>query len=307
MSEKKRCVIVGGADIGDYARVKQYLREDDAIVFCDSGLKHLEALDVKPALIVGDFDSHCNPHLDVETIVLPCEKDDTDTVFAVKTMVQRGYDDFLLIGVIGARLDHTLGNVSILLYLDSLGKKAEIVDDYSEMQIVSKDEVSIEDKYPFFSLLNIKGCARGITIRDAKYPLDGTELEGYPGTTLNQAIDIFNGVGGFDIISSNDYPDGIWLDDIQGWLSEGKPVMICWNDWGGHWQTIIGYDTMGTENENDDVFLVADSYDTTDHNQDGYGIYPAERLMYNFTMYGAFPESESGSDMLFLVASPSAK
>ena len=140
-----------------------------------------------------------------------------------------------------------------------------------------------------------------------RHSLDGTELEGYPGTTLNQAIDIFNGVGGFDIISSNDYPDGIWLDDIQGWLSEGKPVMICWNDWGGHWQTIIGYDTMGTENENDDVFLVADSYDTTDHNQDGYGIYPAERLMYNFTMYGAFPESEGGSDMLFLVASPSAK
>ena len=58
--------------IGDYARVKQYLREDDAVVFCDSGLKHMEALGVKPALIVGDFDSHCNPHLDVETIVLPC-------------------------------------------------------------------------------------------------------------------------------------------------------------------------------------------------------------------------------------------
>ena len=153
-----------------------YKRQDDAIVFCDSGLKHMDALDVKPTLIVGDFDSHCNPHLDVETIVLPCEKDDTDTVFAVKTMVQRGYDDLLLIGVIGARLDHTLGNVSILLYLDSLGKKAEIVDDYSEMQIVSKDEVSIEDKYPFFSLLNITGCARGITIRDAKYPLDGAEI-----------------------------------------------------------------------------------------------------------------------------------
>lgn len=160
VSEKKRCVIVGGADIGDYARVKQYLRADDAIVFCDSGLKHMEALGVKPALIVGDFDSHCNPHLDVETIVLPCEKDDTDTVFAVKTMVQRGYDDFLLIGVIGARLDHTLGNVSILLYLDSLGKKAEIVDDYSEMQIVSKDEVSIEDKYPF-SRCSISRAVRG--------------------------------------------------------------------------------------------------------------------------------------------------
>ena len=37
MSEKKRCVIVGGADIGDYARVKQYLRAADAIVFSPDG------------------------------------------------------------------------------------------------------------------------------------------------------------------------------------------------------------------------------------------------------------------------------
>ena len=117
-------------------------------------------------------------------------------------------------------------------------------------------------------------------------------------------MDIFNGVGGFDIETTADYPDGIWMENIQNWLAEGKPVMICWNDWGGHWQIIIGYDTMGTETQQDDVFLVADSYDTTDHNQDGYGVYPAERLMYNFTMYGAFPEEEGGSDMLFLVASP---
>ena len=142
------------------------------------------------------------------------------------------------------------------------------------------------------------------TLAELRHSLDGTELEGYPGTTLNQAVDIFNGVGGFDIETTADYPDGIWMENIQNWLAEGKPVMICWNDWGGHWQIIIGYDTMGTETQQDDVFLVADSYDTTDHNQDGYGVYPAERLMYNFTMYGAFPEEEGGSDMLFLVASP---
>jgi hypothetical protein len=41
--------------------------------------------------------------------------------------------------------------------------------------------------------------------------------------------------------------------------------MIGWNDWGGHWQVIIGYDTMGTEVEQDDVLIVADPYDTTDH------------------------------------------
>ena len=94
---------------------------------------------------------------------------------------------------------------------------------------------------------------------------------------------------------------------IQGWLAEGKPVMFCWNDWGGHWQVIIGYDTMGTETTQDDVIIVADPYDTTDHNQDGYGVYGAERFLYNFTFYNFFSE-ESGelNDYCFLVATPEA-
>lgn len=176
MKRMKRCVIVGGADINNYGFIREKLCADDYVVFCDSGLKHLEQLQVKPSLIVGDFDSHENPHLDVETIVLPCEKDDTDTVYAVKETISRGFDDFLLIGVVGARLDHTLGNVSILLYLDSLGKKGSIIDDYSEMEIVSDEPVSITDDYSFFSLLNITGCAKDITITGAKYPLDGGEI-----------------------------------------------------------------------------------------------------------------------------------
>lgn len=172
----KRCVIVGGADINNYEYIKSCLHNDDFIVLCDSGLKHLESLQVKPGLIVGDFDSHDNPHLGVETIVLPCEKDDTDTVFAVKEAIKRGFDDFLLIGVVGARLDHTLGNVSSLLYLDSLGKKGYIIDDYSEMEIVSNKPAYIENSFSFFSLLNISGTAKRVTIKNAKYPLNDGEI-----------------------------------------------------------------------------------------------------------------------------------
>lgn len=172
----KRCVIVGGADINNYEYIRSGLCQDDFFVFCDSGLKHLKHLQVQPNLIVGDFDSHENPHLDVETIVLPCEKDDTDTVYAVKEAINRGFDHFLLIGVVGARLAHTLGNVSILLYLDSLGKKGCIIDDYSEMEIVSDKPVSICKQYAFFSLLSITGCAKGITITGAKYPLRDAEI-----------------------------------------------------------------------------------------------------------------------------------
>lgn len=173
---KGRCVIVGGADINDCGFVRRELRADDFVIFCDCGLRHMAALRAQPGLIVGDFDSHERPETEVETIVLPREKDDTDTMFAVKEALRRGYEDFLLIGVVGARLDHTLGNVSILLYLDALGKKGRIIDDYSEMEIVSDKAVYVNDCFSYFSLLNISGSARGVTITGAKYPLRDAEI-----------------------------------------------------------------------------------------------------------------------------------
>ena len=174
----RRCVLVGGAEIRRYDDVRAALREDDFFVYCDSGLKHREHIGAEPDLIVGDFDSYENPRMDVETIVLPCEKDDTDTFYAAKEMVRRGFEDFLLVGAIGARLDHTLANLSVLLMLDTAGKRAKAIDDFSEMEIVSPGTAAeIEDSFPFFSLLNITGTARGITIRNAKYPLDDGQIE----------------------------------------------------------------------------------------------------------------------------------
>ena len=117
----KRCVIIGGAPISNYEYIKNKLNKDDYLIYCDSGLKHIDGLERKPNLIVGDFDSCDNPNLNIETIVLPCEKDDTDTVFGVKEGLKRGFDEFLLIGVVGKRLDHTLGNLSILLMLEKEG------------------------------------------------------------------------------------------------------------------------------------------------------------------------------------------
>lgn len=171
-----RCVIVGGAKIQNYERIRNALKPTDFVIYCDSGLTHQSNLCVGPDLIVGDFDSHCDPHLMVETIVLPCEKDDTDTIFAVKEAIKRGFTDFLLIGVIGERLDHTLGNVSALLMLDSSNLNAKIIDDYSEMVIVSNKTVYLDDSFSYFSLLNISGIAKGVTVKNAKYPLEDAEI-----------------------------------------------------------------------------------------------------------------------------------
>ena len=131
-------------------------------------------------------------------------------------------------------------------------------------------------------------------------------------TSLSQLIAIFDGVGGFDCYSAIDAGEDVYeiftFDFIQETLAAGNPILIGWNDWGGHWQVIIGYDTMDTETTQDDVIIVADPYDTTDHNQDGYGVYSAERFLYNFTFYNFFDE-ESGelNDMCFLVATPPAE
>ncbi|MBR5113619.1 MAG: thiamine diphosphokinase [Clostridia bacterium] len=194
----KRCVIVGGADIKNYDRIKNLLRNDDYVIYCDSGLKHKEALGIAPSLIIGDFDSWEKPETDIEIITLPTIKDDTDTVYAVKEAIKRGFDEFLLIGVTGGRLDHTLGNLSILLNLFKQGKKVTAADDYSIITAVGEKSEYISCEFAFFSLLAIDGEAGGVTIKNAKYPLEdavitpdfplGVSNEVLPGETAEVSV-----------------------------------------------------------------------------------------------------------------------
>lgn len=166
-----KCVVVCGAGILNYQKAASYINEEDFVIYCDGGLNHKEKLMVEPNLIVGDFDSHKRPKTSVEVIELPKEKDDTDSVFALKEGVKRGFDSFLLLGALGNRFDHGFVNVSALLWLDSRGKKAKIVDDYCEMEVVSR-EGEVSESFSYFSVLNISGEENEISILGAKYPLN---------------------------------------------------------------------------------------------------------------------------------------
>lgn len=189
-----RAVIVCGAKIKDYEFVSSYFRKDDFFIYCDSGLIHedrfLSKYDTSADLIIGDFDSHENPERDVETIVLPHEKDDTDSVFAVKEAIKRGFDEVLMVGAAGNRLDHGLVNIYALIYMEERNVKGMIVDDYSEITLISKGSTGkVSDKWPYFSLVAIAGSVSGVNIRNAKYELNNAVIEpSYQYATSNEPL-----------------------------------------------------------------------------------------------------------------------
>lgn len=65
---------------------------------------------------------------------------------------------------------------------------------------------------------------------------------------------------------------------LAGMIDKGCPVLVDWVDWAGHWQIVIGIDTCSVDNPYDDVLIMADPYDVTDHVQDGYYIVPFGRF-----------------------------
>ena len=185
-----RCVIVGSAQINDYEKIKSEFNSDDYFVFCDAGLMHKESLGVKADFIVGDFDSHKKPDTTENVLVLPSVKDDTDTFAAVKLMLDKGFNSFLLVGVTGQRLDHTFANISVLLYLKNHGAKAQVIDDYSKMYVLDGQTVINKDSCSFFSLVSLSQKLEGVCIQGAKYCLqDATIDNSYQYAVSNETVD----------------------------------------------------------------------------------------------------------------------
>ena len=103
---KKLCAIISGGQSDDLAGI----RDADFIIACDRGYAYAKEAGIRPDLLVGDFDSYRGA-LDksVPVLDLPVEKDDTDTMAAVRWAVSEGFSELRLYCALGGRLDHLMG------------------------------------------------------------------------------------------------------------------------------------------------------------------------------------------------------
>ncbi|WP_313017440.1 papain-like cysteine protease family protein [Acetoanaerobium noterae] len=196
------------------------------------------------------------------------------------------------------------GNVTALMVLENLGIKGFTEMQLAEMMGSSVDKdvegakpgsannffeygTNVKQLYDFFSTQKDLKVLETSYIANPKAEDLTSENDGLSTADFGNIKPTFSSSSLY--ASENSDTTEAWVEDakdsyfvkwLTGHLKEGRPIMVEWGDWDGHWQAIIGYDNNGTPSIGDDVLVFADPYDTSDHWQDGYYFYPLERWFY---------------------------
>jgi thiamine pyrophosphokinase len=169
------CFIAGaGEDYDDVVRPAA----GDLIIAADGGLRYWERRGMKPNLLVGDLDSLPQAPEGVEFIKLKREKDDTDTLSAVRIGLAKGFTEFRLMGCTGGRLDHTLANIQTVAFLSTLGAHCVLCDKSCAITAVTDGSMSFnENAVGYISVFAFTDKALGVYESGLKYELNDAVLE----------------------------------------------------------------------------------------------------------------------------------
>lgn len=200
--------------------------------------------------------------------------------------------------------EYSCGAASALMALTHFG-----IDSYSELALSELGKVSVDEDtvgakpgsannyYEYGTnvgkLVSLFEQVEGIKVVETSYRTDYADSDliqadqGYTDNDVGNLPRAFESVSLY--ASENDPNTEAWVENasdsyfvkwVTGHLKNNELILVEWSDWDGHWQVIIGYDTLGTPGIGDDIIIFADPYDTSDHWQDGYYYYPAERWFY---------------------------
>lgn len=169
----KICYIVGAMA----QSLPDISRENSFVIAADAGYKALQLVDIKPDLVVGDFDSLGHVPEGENIVRHPVMKDDTDMMLAVKLGLERGFKRFHIYGGMGGRTDHTIANIQTLAYIANRGASAFLFGDGEVMTVIKNSSIRFcEGSGGTVSAFAIGGNVKGVYESGLLYSLENAEL-----------------------------------------------------------------------------------------------------------------------------------
>lgn len=172
----KRCFIFAA---GTFYGLRECPDSGDLIIAADAGALTCRRAGIVPEILLGDFDSMELPEGDERVFRLPVEKDDTDTLAAVRTGLDRGFAEFYVYGGTGGkRLDHTLANLQTLLFLRRRGARGYLYGDDFVWTVIENESLRITRtvEQGLFSAFCLGDRAEGVYEAGFQYSLQNAVL-----------------------------------------------------------------------------------------------------------------------------------
>ena len=176
----KAYIYVGGNII--QKNITEKPTDKDICIAADSGYKNARLLGADVQIIVGDFDSISQEDKDsipdgIKIVTVPAEKDFTDTQLAVKTALEGGATNIVIIGGLSGRLDHTLSNLAILQNLYENNIRATITDGANRIRYIkSSSDLIARSNFKYLSIIACDEKVKGVSVEGCKYPLKNATL-----------------------------------------------------------------------------------------------------------------------------------
>ena len=178
-----RAVIFANGTLNDPRQSLAAIQAGDIVIAADGGARHCRALELTPAVVLGDFDSLSTEELaqlereGVQVVRYPSRKDFTDLELALQHAVCLGADEILVFGALGARWDQTLANLLLPAAPGLEQVCIRLLDGPQEIALLRAGEAHTLSGQAgdTVSLIPLGGDARGITTAGLEYSLvDGT-------------------------------------------------------------------------------------------------------------------------------------
>ncbi len=172
----KRCFIFAA---GTFFGLRERPAPGDLVIAADAGYLACRQAGVEPDILLGDFDSMEVPAGAEHLVRLPVEKDDTDTLAAVRLALEEGCGTVYIYGGTGGkRLDHTLANLQTLLFLRRRGARGYLYSDDFLWTVIENETFTVEKtvEWGLFSAFCLGDRAAGVDEAGLQYPLSDAVL-----------------------------------------------------------------------------------------------------------------------------------